>query len=129
MLKGKDWEASVAHGYTDRWLTVDEHGVAIRAYYFPWGSKRIPLDAIESLERVDMTLSRGRGRIWGTANPRVWASLDPGRRKKKFGFVLDLGTFVKPFITPDDPDAFEESVRSRIDLPPATQSSRRAPLV
>jgi hypothetical protein len=45
---------------------------------------------------------RGRGRIWGTANLRYWASLDPARPGKQTGLVLDLGRAVRPFITPDD---------------------------
>ena len=56
--------------YTDKWLTVDEHGVAIRAYYFPWGTKHISLESIDGVERVDMTVARGRARIQGSA----WAS-------------------------------------------------------
>jgi hypothetical protein len=115
--------------YTDKWLTVDEHGVAIRAYYFPWGTKHISLESIDGVERVDMTVARGRARIWGTSNPSVWASLDPGRPRKRVGFLLDVGKSVKPFITPDDPDAFEMALRSLTDLPPASSPPGRAPLV
>ncbi|MGH2864990.1 MAG: hypothetical protein ACRDJX_07035 [Solirubrobacteraceae bacterium] len=57
----------------------------------------------------------GRGRIWGTANPRYWANLDPARPRKRVGFVLDLGRPVRPFLTPDDPDAFEAALSSHSD--------------
>ena len=45
------------------------------------------------------------------------------------GFLLDVGKSVKPFITPDDPDAFEMALRSLTDLPPASSPPGRAPLV
>jgi hypothetical protein len=47
----------------------------------------------------------GRWRLWATASPKYWAHLDLRRPKKREALVLDLATLVKPFITPDDPDA------------------------
>jgi hypothetical protein len=49
----------------------------------------------------------GKGRIWGTASPRYWASLDPRRPAKQTALILSTGRWVQPFITPDDPDAVE----------------------
>jgi len=91
--------------YRDRWIECLADGIQIRGYYFPWGTKRIAYSSIRSVTRVEMGTFRGRGRIWGTANPRYWASLDPQRPKKTVGLILDVGRFVRPFITPDDPDA------------------------
>ncbi|MGO8873757.1 MAG: hypothetical protein ACLQPH_20625 [Acidimicrobiales bacterium] len=31
--------------------------------------------------------------------------------------MLDLGRFVRPFVTPDDPDAFEAAVRGHAVVP------------
>jgi len=62
---------------------------------------------------------RGDGGAVG-ARRDGWASLDPGRPRKKFGLVLDLGRFVHPFITPDDVDAVEAAIREHIGgEPPA----------
>ena len=96
--------------YSDRTLTVDDNGIALRAYYFPWGTKRIPYGRLRSVTRTALGAMRGRGRIWGTANPRYWANLDVSRPSKSTGYVLDTGRFVRPFITPDDPDAFEAAL-------------------
>ena len=93
--------------YADRWIRCTDTGIAVRGYYFPWGTKHIPYGAVRGTERVDLSAARGRARIWGTANPGYWASFDPGRTRKKQAVVLDLGTKVRPFLTPDDPDAFE----------------------
>ncbi|MEU5017921.1 hypothetical protein AB0G60_10960 [Streptomyces angustmyceticus] len=60
----------------------------------------------------------GRARIWGTAHPRYWASLDPGRFSKREALVLDLGRFVRPFVTPDDAAAVEAILRERMPAPP-----------
>ena len=105
-------------------------GIDVRGYYFPWGTKHIPYAAIHSMERVDLSAARGRGRIWGTANPGYWANFDPGRSRKSTGFVLDLGGRVKPFVTPDDPVAFDVVVRERSGLGPAADGdAHRGPVI
>ena len=91
--------------YHDRWISCTERGLVIRWYYFPFGTKRIPYRAIRNVESVPLTLWSGRGRIWGTSNPRYWLGLDPGRLHKQTALILDTGHWVRPVITPDDPDA------------------------
>lgn len=99
--------------YQDRYLAVDEHYLVITGYYFPGVAKRIPLSSIRSVRRSDMGTLRGKGRIWGTANPRYWANFDPGRPKKSVAFVVDVGKAVRPFLTPDDPAGFQTALRER----------------
>lgn len=105
--------------YRDRWIECAPDEVRIRFYYFPFGTKHIAYASLRGVTRVSMTAAKGRGRIWGTANPRYWAGLDPARPKKSVAFLLDVGGFVRPFVTPDDPDAFEAALRSHVDLPPS----------
>lgn len=114
--------------YRDPRIECDEDEIRIRFYYFPAGTKRIRYTDVRGVRRVETSLVRGRGRIWGTANPRYWANLDPQRPRKNVAFVLDVGRFVRPFLTPDDPDAFEAALRSHTDLPPAGDQGR-APLL
>ncbi len=115
--------------YRDRWIECTSGGLRIRAYYFPWGTKRIPYRSIRSVRRVELGPGTGRGRIWGTANPHYWASLDPGRPSKTAGLILDVGRFVRPFITPDDPNAVEAAIRERASLTPASTNAGRGPVV
>jgi hypothetical protein len=117
--------------YADRWITCTTSGIEVRGYYFPWGTKRIPYSAVKDVQRVDLSAAHGRARIWGTANPGYWASLDPQRPKKSTALVLDLGARVKPFLTPDDPDAVEAIVRERSGLGPAAPdgTAQRGPLI
>jgi hypothetical protein len=115
--------------YRDKWIECAPDEIRIRGYYFPWGgTKRIPYRTIDSIRRVDLAITRGRARIWGTANPRYWASLDPGRPRKKAGLILDIGKPVRPFVTPDDPDAVESIIRERAGLG-RTEHSERGPLI
>jgi hypothetical protein len=102
--------------YRDRWIECTPDAVVVRGYYFPWGTKRIAYSQIRSLRHVEMTPLRGQMRAWGTSNPRYWASLDPHRRHKSVALILDLGRFVHPFLTPDDPAAVEAIVRERARL-------------
>lgn len=91
--------------YQDRWIVCTEDALAVRGYYFPWGTKHIRYTDIRGVRRVELRALRGRGRIWGTGNFRYWASLDPGRPGKSTALIIDVGRRVKPFLTPDDPAA------------------------
>jgi hypothetical protein len=97
--------------YRDRWIECTADAIRIRGYYFPWGTKHIPYSSIRAIRRVKMGAFTGRGRIWGTASPRYWASLDPRRPAKRTALILDTGRRVLPFITPDDPEAVEAAIR------------------
>ena len=100
----------VADPYQDKWITCADEAIVIRWYYL-WGPKSIPYAAISSAQRVDIGPGHGTSRLWGTANPRYWASLDPGRSGKVAALILDVGRSVKPFITPDDVPRVAEIIR------------------
>jgi hypothetical protein len=112
--------------YADPRLEADAAGLRIRHYYLPFGDKRIGWDALRSVGRVEIGPLRGRLRIWGTANPRYWANLDPGRLRKRRGYALDLGRTVHPFVTPDDPAAFEAAIHAHSAAP---IEPRKAPII
>ncbi len=99
--------------YQDRSIGVGDDTLTIRGYYFPGTTKQVSLQAIRSVRRVRMSALRGKGRIWGTANPRYWANFDARRPGKSTAFLVDAGKAVRPFVTPDDPDAFAAALRER----------------
>jgi hypothetical protein len=115
--------------YNDGKLACTDSGLRIHGYYFPWGSKTIPYASIKNLSRHDMSTLRGQWRIWGTANFKYWANYDSGRPKKLVAFIVDDGKKVKPFVTPDDPDAFELALRDHAHLGPSTGSSGESPFL
>jgi hypothetical protein len=115
--------------YRDRWIELTKDEVVIHGYYFPWGTKRIPYSSIRTVQRVDLGLLNGRARIWGTANPRYWAGLDPSRPAKRTGFVIDSGHAVKPLITPDDAEAAGACLRANLAPGVLTESPQRGPLI
>jgi hypothetical protein len=115
--------------YDDGRVHCGATSVELRGYYVPWGSKKIPYESIRDVLRVQTGALRGRARVWGTANPGLWANFDPQRPKKKVALILDLGTKVKPFITPDDPDAVETLIRERSGLGPASGATTPGPLI
>jgi hypothetical protein len=115
--------------YRDRWIECSPEGIAIRGYYFPWGTKRIAYSKIVSVRRVEMSAFKGQMRGWGTSNPHYWASLDPNRRQKSVALILDVGRYVHPFITPDDPDTVETIVRERAKLGPNLEGTEDGPFV
>ena len=101
--------------YDDGGLLLDEDGVTIRRYYFPWaGSKRISYRELRDVEARPMGALTGRGRIWGTTVPGYWLPLDLGRPRKQTLVVLDIGRRVRPAVSPDDPDRVLALLRDRM---------------
>jgi hypothetical protein len=88
--------------YDDGLIECSTDGLVIRRYGPFLGSKRIPYTEIREASEFELNALR-RWRLWGTADPRRWFNLDWGRPHKRTAFLLDLGTRVKPVITPDDP--------------------------
>ncbi len=107
--------------YRDKWITCTDDAILVRWYYL-WGAKRIPYSAIKAARRVTLGPARGKGRIWGTANPRYWASLDPGRPGKGAALILDVGSTVQPYLTPDDVPAVAAIVAQRAGLADVPQT-------
>ncbi len=103
--------------YDDGGLRLDQDGVTIRRYYFPWaGPKRIAYSAIRQVEARPMGWLTGRGRGWGTANPSYWFPLDLRRAVKRTLLIFDLGRRVKPCVTPNDPAQVIQLLRSRVPV-------------
>ncbi len=91
--------------YDDGRAVLDSEGVTLRRYYFPiCTSKHIPYRQIRGVELRPMGWLTGRGRAWGSAHPGYWLPLDISRLRKDQLVVLDLGGYVKPAFSPDDPD-------------------------
>ena len=100
--------------YKDHWITCEPDRLVIRGYYFPFAtSKSIPYRRVKSVQTQPLTVMSGRWRIWGTSNPRYWFNLDPSRPHKQTALVLDVGSWVKPVITPDDPARVAEIIEER----------------
>jgi hypothetical protein len=119
----------MAQDYGDGIITCDAEGIEIRHYYFPSGSKRVKYGQIKGLERVDISPLKGKLRVWGTGNFKMWANLDIKRPHKAVAFIIDNGKSIKPFVTPDDPDAFESVVRERAGLGPNAGGSSPSPFI
>lgn len=114
--------------YDDGTIVCGPERLEIHSYYFPFGTKRVPYPRINGLRRIEITgVLSGRWRLWGTGNPRYWANLDLRRHRKKAGFVIDLGRWVSPIVTPDQPDAFESVIRTRATLGAGDVGRMRGP--
>jgi hypothetical protein len=99
--------------YQDRRIAADEDGITVSMYYFPFGSKRIPYSAIRSWEEYEMGALTGQWRIWGMGTSPRWFCLDADRPRKTRAFILDIGGWIKPVLTHDDPDPFRRVLEER----------------
>jgi hypothetical protein len=113
--------------YRDAYISCTETGVDVRWYYL-WGAKHIPYSHIRSAKIITLGPTRGKYRIWGTGNPRYWASLDPHRPRKEQGIILDLGAQVSPLLTPDNVPAFAQVLTDRLG-PDVVQEAGPGPFV
>lgn len=80
--------------YDDGRAVLDHDGVTLRRYYFPIG--------------------QSKGRLWGSAHLRGWLPLDISRPRKRKLVVLDLGGFVHPSFSADDPDRVIALVKQHV---------------
>jgi hypothetical protein len=103
--------------YRDDYLVVDDTGVTIRRYYFPLATpKRIEFADIKDVIVEQMTWRTGKGRYWGASDPRFWMPMDWTRGKKDKVLVFDVGSRIRPCVTPDDPDRVVELLRSKVSI-------------
>jgi hypothetical protein len=119
----------VSDNYNDGKIACAQSALRIRGYYFPYGTKHVAYTSIRGIRRFKMSAVRGKWRIWGTGNFKYWANLDLRRPTKDVGFIIDNGKSIKPFITPDDPDAFEVALRERAGLGPSTETPTAGPFI
>jgi hypothetical protein len=91
--------------YEDDLIELDHEGITLRRYYFPLAmSKRISYTDILDVQQRAMGALTGKGRLWGSGDLRHWAPLDLHRPKKNTAIILDLGKFVRPVFSPNDPE-------------------------
>jgi hypothetical protein len=101
--------------YRDKFIVLDGDGVTILRYYFPLATpKRIAYSDIRRVLVEEMNWWTGKGRFWGAAIPNTWMPMDWGRMSKDKVIVLDVGTRVKPCVTPDDPDRVAALIKERV---------------
>lgn len=99
--------------YDDGRIACDDEGLTIRWYYL-WGAKRIPFDAIHSVRTFPLSAVRGKWRLWGSGDFLHWYNLDGNRPKKETGIEIDVGGRVRPCITPDDSSAVARIIEDHV---------------
>jgi hypothetical protein len=111
-----------AAAYDDGRIRCDDQELVIRNYYL-WGAKRIRYTSIRGVQTLPLTGLNAvrRWRIWGSGDFVHWWNLDPSRPGKSIALVIDVGRYVRPTITPDDPAAVASL------LTEGTGASRGAP--
>lgn len=100
--------------YEDGTVHVDDRGVTIRHFYFPFVSKFVPYSQIESVDLGTMSWLSGRLRIWGTGDFSSWYSLDLLRPWKDTAVVLTVTGRGAPSFTPRDPHRVEVEIKKHI---------------
>jgi len=101
--------------YEDAGLVLDEDGITIRRYYFLLSvPKRVAYNKIRGIRAKPMSWASGKGRFLGAVNPRYRLPRDVRRASKLTMLMLELGRWVKPCITPEDPARVIALLRDRV---------------
>ena len=101
--------------YEDDVVRLDETGITILGYYWPFGRKLIPYDDIDEFSLRPLKAWHGQFRVHGIDLRGRWYSRDRHRGEKEMAIDLDLGTRIRPVLTPDDPDGVVEILRAQLD--------------
>ena len=89
-------------GYDDGRVKCTDHEIIIRHYYLI-GPRRIAYSAIRRVVQAPLGFM-GKWRIHGSGDFVHWFNFDPGRPDKTTALVLYLDGYIRPVITPDEPD-------------------------
>ncbi len=76
--------------YSDKLVEMTNESILFRAYYFPFGQKRIPWSEIESFEVKQPTLLNGKYRLHGSGDFKTWFARDLKRPSRNVIFILHL---------------------------------------
>lgn len=107
----RGWHRGVL--YHDGRVTLDKHGITVHGYYMPFGRKRIPYGQIREVYEWSLSGSRSY-RVHGPGRGRVWYARDPRRGQRTVALLLDIGTWLCPVITPDEPGRVRDLLRERL---------------
>lgn len=100
--------------YDDGLVRLDEAGVTLRYYYFPFATKKfVPYDRIRAVDTAVLGNWNGRWRLWGAPWIDQWLPLDVMRPKKDTAVVLTIRR-ISPVFTPDDPESVAHLIRERM---------------
>ena len=102
--------------YRDRLLSIYEHGINLRMYYFPWGDRFVPFASIKYVD----CLQPGRlgcWRQWGTGDFRTWFPLDWSRPWRTMIFVIHLdGRWGRIGFTAENSELVHDILAEKVDL-------------
>ena len=101
--------------YEDKSLSADNTGITIHRYGLFPTTKRIPFTSIRSATPIDMGIA-GRWRVVGTGFNRNWYNWDVSRHTKTRAIVIDTGAFIRPTVTPEDPEAFTTAISGQVSM-------------
>lgn len=76
--------------YADRLVTIGNHGITFRLYYFPVGSKTVSFAEIEWIRTAKPSLATGKWRMWGSGDLVTWFPCDIKRFLRDTVFFLKL---------------------------------------
>eukprot|EP01027_Heterolobosea_sp_BB2_P027177 GEZU01042433.1.p2 GENE.GEZU01042433.1~~GEZU01042433.1.p2 ORF type:complete len:225 (-),score=56.82 GEZU01042433.1:162-776(-) len=111
--------------YKDLYLELDQDKLRIKFYYFPFGSKVIPLTDIKDVRVRDTDYDWKQWCYWGMRFSRNWFHFDPTRTYKHHFVELDTGKWIIPAVSPDNHILFTQKLKKQIEILNAKQQQQQ----
>ena len=111
---GKQILLSVDGMYSDKLVEITDDEIMFRAYYFPAGSKRVKLSAVEHIEQKRPSPWNGKWRLHGTGSFGTWFPADYKRPIRDAIFVMKVhGQGLRIGFTVEDSQTVSEIFRQK----------------
>jgi len=96
--------------YQDSLITIEGDYLTLKNYYFPsMSSKKILFANVENIKVYDPSILRGKWRIQGTGDFRIWYPADSSRYKRdKIFVIIYKNKWMRSAFTVEDLDKVEE---------------------
>jgi hypothetical protein len=99
--------------YSDSLISIDDEGITIKLFYFPYGAKRVNFSNVE----VVQAFKGGCMRLWGSGDFRTWFGLDWGRMSRKMTFIIkQKNKWGRVGFTCEDSDSVAKILQSKIPI-------------
>jgi len=102
--------------YEDDYVIIDEIGLRIKNYYFPFGTaKRVRFDQIRSFNtNTELKLNLLSYKTWGMGLSNIWWALSCARGVNSGNIILEIGSGIRPGFSVQNVQQFLDILSKRV---------------
>lgn len=103
--------------YEDKFVKITDNDLTIFWYYFPFGNNKIiSLKDIKNIELEELTLLKGKYKLWGMNLNLIWFAMDFKRPKRHNFISIDTTKKIKPAFTSDKTEEIYNILKAKLKI-------------